>query len=146
MAINRRSSRRASPNPHRAAPQATVLVVDDEASVRETIAEVLNLFNYRVIPAASVQEAEEVWQRLGEAGIHLVIVDVHLTSQPQARAGYALAQQWRAAIRPGLPVILMSGDSRNQELPDVRSGTMRFLLKPFAMEVLLEAVREALGR
>src|SRR5262245_35645511 len=117
MPISHRSSRRASPNPHGAAPQATVLVVDDDAPVREAIAEVLNLSNYRVIPAASVQEAEEVRQRLGEAGVHLVIVDVHLTSQPRARAGDALAQRWRA-IRPGLPAIRMSGDSRNQELPD----------------------------
>jgi DNA-binding NtrC family response regulator len=145
MTARRRSSRRASPNPHDAASQATVLVVDDEASVRQTIAEVLSLSNYAIIPAASVQEAEEVMQRLGEAGIHLVIVDVHLTSQPQARAGYALAQRWRA-MHPGLPVILISGDSRNQDLPDVHSGAMHFLLKPFRMEVLLEAVREALGR
>jgi two-component system, response regulator FlrC len=144
MVTRRRSSHRASPNPHGAAPQATVLVVDDEASVRETIAEVLSLANYPVIPAASEQEAEEIMQRLGEVGIHLVIVDVYLTSQPQARTGYVLAQRWRA-MRPGLPVILISGDSRNQDLPDVRSGAMYFLLKPFRMEALLEAVQEALS-
>jgi CheY-like chemotaxis protein len=126
-------------------PQATVLVVDDEVSVRETMVEVLSLYRYRVISAASVQEAEALMQRLGEAGIQLVIVDVHLTAQAQARAGYALAQRWHA-MYPGLPVILISGDPTNQNLPDVRSGAMRFLPKPFRMEVLLEAVREALGR
>jgi CheY-like chemotaxis protein len=125
--------------------QVTVLVVDDEVSVRDTIVEALSLFGYRVIPAASVQEAEAVMQRLGEAGIQLVIVDVHLTPQAQARAGYTLVQRWRTT-NPGLPVILMSGDPSNQNLPDVRSGAMRFLPKPFRMEVLLETVREALRR
>jgi CheY-like chemotaxis protein len=124
--------------------QATVLVVDDEVSVRDTIVELLIIYGYRVIPAAGVQEAEEVMQRLGEAGIHLLIVDVHLTSRPQARAGYGLAQRW-IALHPGLPVILISGDPTNQNLPDVRSGAMRFLPKPFRMEVLLETVRQALG-
>jgi CheY-like chemotaxis protein len=125
--------------------QATVLVVDDEVSVRETIVEVLSLYGYRVIPASSVQEAEAVMQRQGEAGIQLVIVDVHLTPQAQARAGYTLAQRWRTT-NPGLPVILISGDPSNQNLPDVRSGAMRFLPKPFRMEVLLETVRETLQR
>jgi hypothetical protein len=31
-------------------------------------------------------------------------------------------------------------------LPDIRAGTVRFLLKPFALETFLEAVREALGK
>jgi CheY-like chemotaxis protein len=125
--------------------QATVLVVDDEVSVRETIVELLSLYGYRVIPAASAQEAEEVIQRLSVTGIHLLIVDVHLTPQPQARAGYVLAQRWRATYS-GLPIILISGDPSNQALPDVRSGAMSFLHKPFRMEVLLETVREALRR
>jgi CheY-like chemotaxis protein len=127
------------------APQVTVLIIDDEEPVRETLVEVLSISGYRTITAASVGEAEEAKERLGIEGIHLLISDIHLTPGRQIRAGYVLAQRWRTE-RPELPVILISGDSSNQHLPDVLAGAVRFLLKPFRMEVLLDTVREALGR
>jgi CheY-like chemotaxis protein len=127
------------------APQATVLIIDDEEPVRQALVEVLSFHGYRVITAASVGDAEEAKQQLGAERIDLVIADVHLTPGRQVRAGYALAQRWSAG-RPRLPIILISGDSANQDLPDVRSGAIRFLLKPFQMKIYLEAVREALGR
>jgi CheY-like chemotaxis protein len=131
-------SREGQPSP------VTILVVDDEAPVRETLTEILGLYGYRVITAASVEEAEDAKQRVGVAAIHLVIADIHLTREPQERAGYALAQRWRA-MHLGLPFILMSGDRSNEDLPDVRAGTLRFLPKPFAIDVLIGAVRDALG-
>jgi CheY-like chemotaxis protein len=134
-----------APSPRSDTPQAAVLVVDDEEPVRETLVEVLSFHGYCVITAASVGEAEEAKQQPGVEGVHLVITDIHLTPGRQIRAGYALAQHWRAA-HPGLPVILISGDPSNQDLPDVQAGAMQFLLKPFRMEAFLEVVREALGR
>jgi DNA-binding NtrC family response regulator len=119
--------------------------VDDEEPVRETLVEVLSFEGYRVITAASVAEAEEARERLGVEGLHLVITDVHLTPGRQVRAGYVLAQRWRVE-RPALPIILISGDPSNQDLPEVRAGSLGFLLKPFSMEALLDAVRRALGR
>jgi CheY-like chemotaxis protein len=126
-------------------PQVTVLVIDDEEPVRETLVEILSISGYRTITAASVGEAEEIKQRLGVEGIQLVITDIHLTPGRQVRAGYVLAQRWRMQ-HPGLPIILISGDSSNQDLPEVRDGSLHFLLKPFQMETFLGVVREALGR
>jgi CheY-like chemotaxis protein len=127
------------------APQVTALIIDDEEPVRETLVEVLSISGYRTITAASVGEAEEAKQLLGVEGIQLVITDIHLTPGRQVRAGYVLAQRWRMQ-HPGLPIILISGDSSNQDLPEVREGSLRFLLKPFQMEAFLGVVREALGR
>jgi CheY-like chemotaxis protein len=124
-------------------PQVTILVVDDAEPVRETLVEALSIQGYGVITAASVEEAEAAKQRLGVEAIHLVIADIHLTPGPQTRAGYALAQRWRAQ-HPELPVILISGDPSNQDLPEIRAGVLRFLLKPFALDVLLATVQEAL--
>jgi DNA-binding NtrC family response regulator len=125
--------------------QGTVLVIDDEEPVRETLVEVLSFYDYHVITAASVAEAEDAKDRLGADGMHLVISDIHLTPGSQVRAGYALAQRWCAEY-PRLPIILISGDSSNQDLPEVREGALRFLLKPFRMENFLDAVRDAFGR
>ncbi len=142
--VPRRSRQRRGRRRRGRGPQVTILVVDDEAPVRETLVEVLSFHGYHVITAASVAEAEDAKDRLGVEGLHLVITDIHLTPGRQVRAGYALAQRWRAE-RPELPIILISGDSSNQDLPEVRAGSLRFLLKPFSMEAILDAVRGALG-
>jgi DNA-binding NtrC family response regulator len=113
--------------------------------VRETLVEVLSLQGYRVITAVNAEQAEETKTRLGIEAIQLLITDVHLLPAAQPPPGYALAQRWRT-MHSELPIILMSGNPSNADLPEVRDGSLRFLLKPFHMDTLLEAVREALGR
>jgi two-component system cell cycle sensor histidine kinase/response regulator CckA len=112
--------------------------------VRQILLEVLRLQGYRVITAASVEQAEATKTQLGTQGIQLLIADVDLWPAAQARAGYALAQRWRAT-HPALPIILISGDPRHEDLPEVRDGSLKFLPKPFRLETLLEMVRRALG-
>jgi CheY-like chemotaxis protein len=140
-----RSQRRRGQRRRSRGRQVTILIVDDEEPVRETLVEVLSMEGYRVITAASVEQAEETKTRLGAEGIQLLITDVNLSPTAQLRAGYTLAQRWRA-LHPELPILLMSGDPSNEDLPEVRGGSLGFLLKPFQMDVLLEAVRRALGR
>jgi DNA-binding NtrC family response regulator len=123
----------------------TVLIVDDEMGVREILREALSFYGYRIITATTVQEAENALQSLGVAEINLVITDINLTPAQNAHEGYALYQRW-SALYPALRFILISGDPDNQELPDVRSGAVRFLAKPFEIDVLREVVRERLGR
>jgi DNA-binding NtrC family response regulator len=123
----------------------TVLIVEDDLGVREILHEALSLCGYRVITAATVQEAERALQSLGVAETNLVITDINLTPDYHAREGYALYQHW-STLYPALRFILISGDPNNQELPDIRSGAVRFLAKPFEINGLLEVVREVLGR
>ena len=123
----------------------TVLIVEDEMGVRELLYEALRFYGYRVIAAASVQEAENALQSLGVAETDLVITDINLMPAHNAQEGYTLYQRW-SALYPALHFLLISGDSRNQELPDIRSGAVRFLAKPFGIDALLEVVREVLGR
>ena len=125
-------------------PTITILIVDDEEPVRQALLEVLRLHGYRVLTAASVEQAEATKTQLGAQGIQLLIADMHLWPAAQARAGYALAQRWRAT-HAALPIILISGDPSNEALPEVRDGSLRFLLKPFRMDALIAMVRRALG-
>jgi DNA-binding NtrC family response regulator len=125
--------------------QDTVLMVEDEAAVREALAEALRLEGYQVLITATVPEAEDMLKRLGRGAIQLVIANIHLTPDLEAREGYMLAQRWRVQY-PCLPFLLISGDSRNQDLPDIRAGLVRLLVKPFAIDALLTAIREALGQ
>ena len=107
--------------------------------------EVLSTQGYRVLTAANVEQAEATKTQLGLAGIQLLITDVNLLPATQVRAGYALAQRW-LALHPELPIILISGDPSNEDLPEVRDGLLGFLLKPFRMNTLIEVVQRALGR
>jgi DNA-binding NtrC family response regulator len=125
-------------------PTITILIVDDEEPVRQVLLEVLRLQGYRVITAASVEQAEATKTQLGAQGIRLLITDVNLLPDAQARAGYALAQRWRAT-HPALPIIVISGDPSNEDLPEVRDGSLKFLPKPFQLNTLIEMVRRALG-
>ncbi len=126
------------------ATHGTILIVDDEWGVREVLCDALSFYGYRVITAASVQEAERALRRRGAASVNLVVADINLTSAYEAREGYGLYQRWRA-LDPALPFILISGDATSQALPAVRSGAVRFLYKPFGIDVFLRVVQEVLG-
>jgi signal transduction histidine kinase len=122
---------------HLASPLAkgggeTVLVVEDEASVRQFAVAALNRQGYRVLEARSGSEALEVWAR--HCGrIDLVITDMVM---PGDMTGMELGARLKAQ-KADLPVILSSGYS------DGRTGYDR-LEKPYSLRQLAQAVRSAL--
>jgi DNA-binding NarL/FixJ family response regulator len=122
---------------------ATVLIVEEDAGVREVLVEILCPLGYLVRTAATAAEAEAALRQLGAEGVQLVIADIQLTPNARAREGYALYQRW-TAIYPGLPFLLMSGDPRHQDLPVVRAGAVRWLTKPLSPTALLDTIRAVL--
>jgi DNA-binding NtrC family response regulator len=105
---------------------------------------VLTEHGYTVATAATVQEAEETRQRLGPAGLDLVIVDVHLTDDMQEREGIVLSERW-LTMYPTLPFLLISGDPGPLALPSVNNGMLQFLRKPFSIQEFIEILRALLG-
>ncbi len=99
---------------------------------------------YQVETAATVEEAEKIKQRLGAETIGVVIVDVHLTTNPRFQEGYTLYEEW-TGLHPTLPFLLISGVSSSQNLPAISAGAVPFLAKPFTMEALLEWVQQLLA-
>jgi two-component system, chemotaxis family, CheB/CheR fusion protein len=122
----------------------TVLLIDDAAAMRTALARTLTRHGYRVCTAATVPEAEALLRGLGAAAIHLVIADIHLTSDLQACEGYVLYRRWRA-VHQALPFLLISGDPSSRALPAVQRGAVCLLRKPFGRQDLLRQVQESLG-
>jgi two-component system response regulator FlrC len=123
----------------------TILIVEDDAGVREALVEILRPEGYGVLTAATAQEAEEIKQQVTPEGIDVVIANIHLTPDPEAREGYSLWQRWNA-LDPQLRFILISGDTSCRDLPAIRAGAVRWLTKPFGPAEVLETLRGVLGR
>jgi PAS domain S-box-containing protein len=118
----------------------SVLVVDDEASIRDVAHRVLTCAGYQVITASNGQEALAVLAD-PEAPADLLLTDVVMpgvSGEPFA----ARAQ----AIRPGIRVLYMSGYGREGPLteswPDIAE---QVIAKPFSRAALLARVSEALA-
>jgi signal transduction histidine kinase/CheY-like chemotaxis protein len=114
----------------------TILLVEDDASVRQVVRRVLGLKGYRVLEAESGVEALELL-RSEKTGVDLVITDVVM---PRMR-GPELAKQLKT-VSPETRVLFISGYAEEQSWHEVGDGL--FLQKPFTPETLLEKVREML--
>jgi hypothetical protein len=119
----------------------TVLLVEDEASLRAIIRECLEEVGYRVLEAADALAALEVEKQHPEA-IQLLITDVVMPGL----GGRELAERLTAR-RPGIRVLYMSGYTDDAViLHGVLTADMPFLEKPFTPGGLARKVREVLDR
>jgi PAS domain S-box-containing protein len=115
----------------------TVLVVDDEPTVRALIAEVLDDMRYRVMEASDGPSALRILQ--SDARIDLLITDVGL---PGGLNGRQVADAGRA-VRPQLKVLFITGYAENAVIGNGRlEPGMQLLTKPFALEALGGKIRE----
>ncbi len=117
-----------------------ILVVDDEAIVRQFSVDALTDLGYRVLEAGSARDALDVLQRHPE--IDLVFTDIVM---PEMN-GRVLADEVKA-FRPGLPIIYTTGYSRNAVVHNgVLDSGVDLIGKPFTLEELASCVREVLDR
>lgn len=115
-----------------------VLVVEDEEVVLDVVTNMLDLLNYRVVPAQDGNQALQQFEAHADE-ISLVITD---TVMPEM-GGYELMRKLRRKD-PDLPIILMSGypiGDSNENLP---AGATRMLEKPLDLERLATTVGELL--
>jgi CheY-like chemotaxis protein len=137
--ISEPASRSGSFKRNRATGTETILLVDDNDSVRESVAAMLQLSGYQVLSASSGPEALELSRNHSNA-IHLLISDVAMPSMN----GWQLAKRLNTD-RPNLKILLMSGYAEQLRNPEVRLK-FEFLEKPISMEVLLTRIRQILDR
>lgn len=135
------AARRAEPPGNGVAPR--VLVIEDEAAVREALAEVLGQHGHVALAAADGEEGLAIVHR---EAVDVVIADLALPG----RSGLEVARAVKR-IRPGTPVILVTAWPGRLDATAVEaSGVERVLEKPTdaaqvveAVEALLAARREA---
>lgn len=119
--------------------KGTILVVDDDRSVRAATADVLRRAGYEVLEAHSGSSALDVLKGR-EGPVDLLLTDV----QMQKMDGGELAEAVQAT-RPDLRVLFMSGYTGGAALHDsVRDEGVNFIAKPFVADVLLRKVRAVL--
>jgi PAS domain S-box-containing protein len=117
----------------------TVLVVDDEPTVRMLLTEVLTESHYRVLEAMDGPSALRVLE--SKQGIDLLITDVGL---PGGMNGRQLADAARV-LRTDLKVLFITGYAENAVVGNGHLDPgMEILAKPFAMSSLANKVREML--
>jgi PAS domain S-box-containing protein len=118
----------------------TLLIVEDEPSVRSLVASALRHDGYRLLIASSAEEA------LAAADAHDGPIDLLLTDAIMpGKSGVELANLMTSR-RPGIPVIVMSGYTEETlELPGVKEP-IALLQKPFTPRELRRRIREVLDR
>ena len=134
-----------APEPERAVPrdvtgQETILLVEDEESVRSLVARALRIRGYNVIEAANGEIALEI-VRQATAPIHLLITDVVMPNMD----GPTLVRAVRRS-RPDMAVIFMSGYAEESfRRNDEKAEDLHFLPKPFGLKQLAGKVKEVLS-
>jgi CheY-like chemotaxis protein len=110
----------------------SILIVEDDTLIRMAVSDYLRETGYRVLEAASAEEAKTLIQ--APEPIELVLSDVNLPKLD----GIALAR-WLAREFADVRVVLTSGDPRNER--EAKSVAI-FLAKPFKLDLLSDIIKQ----
>ena len=122
-----------------AADDEVVLVVEDNEDLRKLVTRLLVSLGYRVLEAESARSALDLLRT--DKTVDLLLSDIVM---PGGMSGPGLYDE-AAQIRPGLPVLFMSGYAESAAVGGSRIGReLPLLRKPFRRGEIAEAVRSAL--
>jgi two-component system cell cycle sensor histidine kinase/response regulator CckA len=116
----------------------TILLVEDEAMVRAVAERALTRHGYTVHTAENGEAALELLDRLGH--VDLMISDVVMPTMD----GPTTVREARKT-RPDLPILFISGYAEEQLRKSIDLERVAFLAKPFSVQKLAEAARDALA-
>jgi FixJ family two-component response regulator len=117
---------------------ATVIVVDDDASIRRALRTQLRILGFNVL---DFESAEEFLTSERPAADVCLLLDIYMPGMSGIQLCRSLAESGRQ-----LPTILMTGrDDRQTRQMMRQAGPIASLLKPFDEKKLLKAIRKALN-
>src|SRR5579863_5745187 len=118
---------------------ASILVVDDEAGIQESLEVLLSLENYAVKAAAN---GEEGLRMLDQSSFDLILLDLALPGQ----SGLELLPQFKER-QPDLPIIMITAYGTVDNVVEaIRAGADNFVQKPWDNEKLLADIRSTVAR
>lgn len=121
-------------------PTARIMVVDDEAVARISLAEVLRLEGYEVATAASGEEALSLLSK--SEPFDLMVLDLKMGGMDGLAVTEAVQEQ-----SPGTVVILLTAfGTLETAIQAIRKGAHDYLLKPCPIPEILESVRKGLAK
>lgn len=124
---------------YHAAVSTTVLVVEDETTVRSLVMDILEAEGYKVLSAEDAEQAL-ILAKSYDGPIHLVVTDVVMPSMSGSELAAELLH-----LRPDTRIIFISGYSDTEIVRRTQSGApANFVSKPFTPEELQRKVREVL--
>lgn len=112
----------------------TILIVDDDALILESLQEFLETLGYKVLSAGDGEMAVEL---LETESIDIVLTDLILPSMH----GISLLRIAKG-LSPERPVVVMTGYGRRLAEEAVNAGADSFLLKPFSLAELQKVMLE----
>jgi DNA-binding NtrC family response regulator len=116
-----------------------ILIIDDEAAIRESLETLLSLEGYLVETATN---GEEGLDRIQQSFYDLILLDLALPG----KNGLEILQLIRE-VQPALPVIMITAYGKVDNIVDaMRIGAQNFVQKPWDNDKLLADIRSAIGR
>ncbi|HYF34501.1 MAG TPA: response regulator [Prosthecobacter sp.] len=126
------------PTPACKIKQGSILVVDDDETIRLVVSQVLATTNHQILTAGNADEAWQQWcQHRG--AIRLVITDINMPGDADGVALGQVVQKEDASV----PVIYTSGYRAASQFSHLKDG-INYLSKPFGMADLLKVVERNL--
>jgi len=132
------ASRTAPPDPRLAGP-ATVLIIDDEAAIRDSLETLLTMEGFQVTMAG---DGSAGLDQLAQREFDLVLLDLALPGE----SGMELLPKI-LEMHPGMPIIMITAFGTVSNVVEaIRAGAENFVQKPWDNEKLLADIRAAIAR
>ena len=118
----------------------TVLIIDDERAIRNTLKEILEYENFRVEEAL---DGKDALQKIEKLKLDLILCDIKM---PGGMDGLELLQKFQKQI-PETPVVMISGHGNIETAVEaVKKGAYDFIQKPLDLNRLLVTIRNAMDK
>ena len=127
-------------NTNKSARVETVLVLDDDVLVRMPICEYLRDCGYRVLEAASADEAAILLQK-PDIQIDVILSDVEMRGKMN---GFGFAQ-WARSVRPGVDIVLAGTPERAAHAAGDLCAQGPMLSKPYDHKIVLDRIKRLLA-
>ena len=121
----------------------SIMIVDDDKALRETLKSILEMHDFHVIEADSRRSALSALS--SGADIEVVLLDLGMPpAEHTPEEGLAVIRASSAQMHPAKIIVLTGQDEEQSALDAIREGAFDFLAKPARVEDILQAIKRAL--